>query len=92
MEHEKTFTLINYFDVWGDSEYGWVVNNQCVEADDVYISDDSTDKEICEYLRKTGYLTSSDMRKLAVSDWGDLIEINERKSGMPLFAFIRNNY
>lgn len=44
--------LINYFDVWGNAEEGWEVNNQCIEAEDIHISDEATDKDICEYLVK----------------------------------------
>lgn len=78
--------LINYFDVWGNEKDGWEVNNQCVEAEDVFISDESTDKDICEYLKNAGYLITSDMRQLEVVDYGDLIEINTKKGHKPLFA------
>lgn len=35
-------------------------------------------------------LATDDMRRLEVIDWGDLIEINEKKSGMPLFGLMLN--
>lgn len=82
----NTYTLINYFDVWGNKKDGYEVNNQCIEKDDIVIADDATPKEICEYLVKIGMLKTSDMRRLEVVDWGNLIEINERKSGRPLFG------
>lgn len=82
----NTYTLINYFDVWGNKKDGYEVNNQCIEKDDIVIADDATPKEICEYLVKIGMLKTSDMRRLEVIDWGNLIEINERKSGRPLFG------
>ena len=86
-----TWTLVNYFDVWGNKKEGYEVNDQCVEADDVIIADDATPKEICEYLKSIGMLVTSDMRRLEVVDYGDSIEINERKSGCPLFS-LRMNY
>jgi len=86
----NTYTLINYFDVWGNEKDGWEVNNQCVEFSDLKISDDATPKEICEYLKSINMLATSDMRKLEVTDWGDLIEINERKTGKPLFGLMMN--
>jgi len=84
------YTLINYFDVWGNKDDGWEVNDQCIEADDIVIADDATPKEICEYLKSIKMLATSDMRRLEVIDWGDLIEINERKSGRPLFGLHMN--
>ncbi len=85
-----TYRLVNYFDVWGNKKDGYEVNNQCVEADDLVIADDATPKEICEYLKSINMLATSDMRRLEVVDWGDMIEINERKSGCPLFGLYMN--
>lgn len=85
------YSVINYFDVWGNEKDGWEVNNQCIEFDDLWLSDDITPKEICEYLKKIGLLATSDMRRIAVTDWGDLIEINEKKTNMPLFGLLMNN-
>lgn len=87
----KTYTLINYFDVWGNEKDGYEVNNQCVECDDLVITDDATPKDICNYLKDRGYLTTSDMRRLTVEDYGDTIEILKRKGYKPLFG-IRVNY
>lgn len=80
------FKLINYFDVWGNAKDGWEINNQCVEFDDLYITDDCSKKEILDYLKNNGYLTTSDMRRLEVVDYGEVIEINERKGGKPLYG------
>ena len=30
------YTLINYFDVWGNAADGFEVNNQCIECDDLF--------------------------------------------------------
>lgn len=86
----KTWTLINYFDVIGNKEEGYEINNQCVEFNDLVIADDATPKDICEYLVKIKMLATSDMRRLSVEDCGDLIEIYERKSGLPLFGLMMN--
>ena len=90
MANVNTYTLINYFDVWGNKKDGYEVNNQCIEKDDIVITDDATPKEICEYLVQIGMLKTSDMRRLEVIDWGNSIEINERKSGKPLFGLHMN--
>lgn len=87
----NTFTLVNYFDVWGNKKDGYTVNNQCVEADDLQIADDATPKEICNYLKSIHLLATSDMRRLGVEDLGDMIEIYEKKSGCPLFGLYMNN-
>ena len=90
MVNTNTFTLINYFDVWGNAKDGWEVNNQCIEADDLVITDDASPKEICEGLKRINMLATSDMRRLEVINWGDMIEINERKGHKPLFGLMMN--
>lgn len=82
------YTLINYFDVWKDPDGTWTVNNQCTEYDDIHIPEDVTPKEILEYLKFLRLLNTSDMRKLEVIDSGDLIEINQKRDHMPLFALM----
>ena len=74
------YELINYFDVWGNAEDGWEVNNQCVEFRDLIITEDASDKDILNYLVDIGFLATSDMRKLLVDNNGDMIEIFEKKS------------
>ena len=83
-----TYDLINYFDVWGNAKDGWEVNNQCVECNDLNISDDATGKDIAEYLCSNGYLTTSDMRRIAVVSDGTGWEVCARKGMMPLFGLI----
>lgn len=92
-ETKKTgsfYTLIDYFDVWGNEKDGWEVNDQHIVCDDLYIDDDATDKEICRYLANFGYLAHSDMRKLYVEDLGDTIEVYKKKGMMPLCGLRRN--
>ena len=76
--------LVNYFDVWGDEEGGWQVNNLCTEFDDLNITDDATDKDILDYLKNIGFLTTSDRRRVYLADMGDMIEIYQRKDNYPL--------
>lgn len=56
-----TYSLINYFDVWGNAKDGWEVNNLCTEKTGITITDDATDKEILDYLVHVGFLATSDM-------------------------------
>jgi hypothetical protein len=88
MENFNRYKLINYFDVWGNSKDGWEVNDQHVEFDDLHISNNTTDKEILKYLKKIKFLTTDDMRQLVINNYGDIIEIYERKSMRPLCALL----
>ena len=85
----EKYRLINYFDVWGNEIDGWEINNQCSEGEDFYISNESSAKEVCEYLKSAGYLRTSDMRKLYVdfSTYNGCIEIYQKKGMCPLFRF-----
>ena len=82
----EKYKLINYFDVWGNAEEGWEVNNLCTEMEDITITNDATDKEILEYLVSIGFLTTSDMRKVRLENScsPDMIEIYQVKGMMPL--------
>ena len=87
----KTYSLINYFDVWGNEKDGWEINNQCIEFDDLIISDDATDKEIVTYLKEIGFLNSNDMRKIVISSDGCNIEIYAKKGLKPVCCLSLNN-
>lgn len=88
---ERTYNLINYFDVYKDEVGCWSVNNQCIEEYDVTLTDDVTGKDICTYLMNKGYLLTNDMRMLTVIDEGDVKEVYQKKDMVPLFAFVANN-
>ena len=86
----NTFTLINYFDVWGNEEDGYEVNDACVEAEDLVITDEATDEDIVDYLFQNGYLTTNDFNLFEVDDSGDFIEIYEKAGLKPLYSLRRN--
>ena len=90
MAHQ-TYSLVNYFDILGNERDGWEVNNQCVEFDDLVITDDATNKEILTYLKQIGFLSTDDKRRLVVEDLGDLIEIYQRKGMMPICGLRPNS-
>ena len=85
------YTLINYFDVWGNEIDGYEINNQCVEADDIEIADDTTDGDIINYLQLAGYLNTNETSLFAVENNGDWIEISVKETGFPLYSLRRNN-
>ncbi len=85
-----TYTLINYFDVWGNEEDGYEVNNQSVEADDVVITDDATDQDIINFLFQHEYVTDDDISLYEIENNGDFIEIYVKETMMPLYSLRKN--
>ena len=80
------FSLVNYFDVWGNEEDGWEVNNQCVEFDDLWISETCSIQDILDYLKTNGWLTTSNQDEIEVDDMGEVIEIMRKDDGCPLYS------
>lgn len=81
---ENNYDLIYCSDVWGNAKDGWTVNNQCIEATDLHIEPDMTDKEILNFLVSIGFLSTSDRRRVGIEDDGTVIEIYEVKGHKPL--------
>lgn len=84
MKNERRYRLINYFDVWGNAEVGYEVNDLCVEETGIFIADDSTDQEVLNLLVRIGFLTTDDSEKVCVINNGDMIEIEGVETGVPL--------
>lgn len=85
-----TYALINYFDVWGNAEDGYEVNNQCIEAEDVIITEDATDQDIIDYLFNNEYIIDDDVNLYEIEDNGDFIEIYVKETMMPLYSLRKN--
>lgn len=92
MKEVTTYSLRNYFDVWGNAKDGWVVNNSCIEFDDLNITDDATEKDILRYLKGIGFLLTDDRRMIRcdMNTYADVIEIYEVKGHRPIAALIAN--
>lgn len=78
------YRLINYFDVWGNEEDGYEVNDLCVEETGIFIADNSTDQQVLNLLVRIGFLTTDDPEKVCVINNGDMIEIESVEDGCPL--------
>ena len=80
------YELVDYFDVWGNSEDGFDVNNLSVIEDDIVIDDNATDEEVLDYLINTiGWLKPDAKAKIDVEDLGDgFIEFTVAETGEPL--------
>lgn len=91
MKH-NTWTLFDYFDVWGNAEDGWEVNDQSMEFDDLYIADDATDEELIAYLKSINYLSEYVQlgKDVVIEDNGDMIEIFKADDLMPICRLQRN--
>ena len=94
----KYYELVDYFDVWGNEEDGWEVNDQAVwaknGADDIYLSADTTDIELIDYLKGIGYLDDDVKESDLYIDWGDgdFIEIFKADDMMPICCLRLNEY
>lgn len=84
-----TYELINYFDVWGNEEDGFTVNNARVEARDIKIADDATDDDIINCLQLSGYLNTNETSLFEIEDSGVFIDIFAKEIGMPLYSLRR---
>lgn len=80
-----TYTLIDYFDVWGNAEEGWEVNN-LQSITQIEVSEDATDLEIIKKLIDIDYLQDSARELVEISNQGDehFLEFFEKESGRPL--------
>ena len=88
------FDLIDYFDVWGNEEDGWEVNDQTVVEEKIWISDDTTEEELFNYLKDTvGYFNRNTKFSDVEIQWydPDFIEIFQAKDGCPVCS-LRKSY
>ena len=80
------YKLIDYYDVWGNEDNGWEVNNLC-DVTETYgtitISDDACDEEIIDFLIQINYLAPEVKKNFEVSGDDMMIEIS-LDNGYPL--------
>lgn len=84
------YTLYNYFDVYGNSVDGYEINNQEILFDDWYIADDCTNQDIINYLYDNGYLTTNNLEKVDIENYGDYMEVYAVENCCPLFGIMPN--
>lgn len=79
------WVLVDYYDVWGNADDGWEVNNVSRE-DEITISDDASDEEIFEYLRDTVKYFNKSLKfeDVYVTGDDDIIEFEASADGMPI--------
>lgn len=81
------YRLVDYFDVWGNEEDGFEVNNLCYLDDiKVEINEDSTHKNIIDILKEQNYLEKTvKVSDFDIMDDFEFIEFSSAENGMPLF-------
>lgn len=86
----EKWELWDYYDVYGNENDGWEVNNKYKVSSGITIADDANNDDIVNYLKLVRQL-----RETAKTDdfyilWEcDFIEIFEKETGLPLFCFVK---
>ena len=78
------YKLVDYFDVWGNEEEGWEVNDLCTIFDDLYMEDDITDEDIIDYIISIDYLNSKAKEGVIIQGDGVMIELVSKENGCPI--------
>lgn len=84
-DNYNKYKLVDYYDVWGNEEDGFEVNDIAVIADDVVISDDADEQDILDLLYNMEYLNTKDPNKVYVnmSDF-DMMELFDATNDCPI--------
>ena len=84
-DNYNKYKLVDYYDVWGNEEDGFEVNDIAVIADDIVISDDADEQDILDLLYDMEYLNTKDPNKVYVnmSDF-DMIELFDASNDCPI--------
>ncbi len=91
MLKNTVWDLVDYFDVWGNEDDGWEVNDQCVIMDGITITDDAVNDDIVAYLVMCGYLKQGTDVEDLIIDWEDgFIELYQKEDGRPLCCLRRH--
>lgn len=79
------YRLVDYFDVWGNEEDGYEVNDLAIIADDITIADDATEQDILDFLYNMKYLNTNDLSKINVEMFDpDMIELFDANTEYPI--------
>lgn len=79
------YKLIDYFDVWGNAEDGWEVNDLTTVEDDIVITEDSSDEDIIDFLIQIEYLKPEAKELVHLESYdNEMIEIVQTKDDYPI--------
>lgn len=87
-----TWTLVDYFDVWGNEEDGYEVNNVAKVVHNIVIHDNTSEVELIRYLILIRFLEKGVTTDDITVEWPgfDMIELSETKTGMPIGRLEKN--
>ena len=84
------YKLIDYYDVLGNEEDGYEVNNLSTCVTSIEIADDATDADIINYLKSVNFLNEKATTETVELDGYDFyIELTEKETGYPLGRLVR---
>lgn len=79
------YKLIDYYDVLGNEEDGYEVNNLNTVVTGIEITNDATDTDIINYLKSINFLSEKATTETVELDGDDFyIELTEKETGYPL--------
>jgi hypothetical protein len=65
----------------------WTWNNMFTIEEDVYIDPKLTNRQLLKFMRESGWLSEQSKGKIRIEDTGYDIEIQNRNTYEPLYAF-----
>ena len=87
MKNGNEYRVVNYFDVWGNAEDGYEVNDCNYEGNGLFLVNGIEDQLIIDMLIEIGYLKEGLVvgRDINVFNLGDRYEIEEL-DGKPIYG------
>ncbi|QFP93421.1 UNVERIFIED_ORG: hypothetical protein Xoosp15_156 [Xanthomonas phage Xoo-sp15] len=77
-------TLINYFDVWGNEEDGWEINNLCKEGE-IQLSNNAKHIDMLNAIIEFGFFSElASLETLEIYDGGEMVEFYEKSNNKPI--------
>lgn len=85
----EMYKVVDLFDVWGNEEDGWEVNDSCDTGKVIFFSDDSTDETVFNALSDLELLGERAVlnETVFISNTGDGWEV-EADNGLPLYSIV----
>lgn len=82
--------LWDYFDVWGNADDGYEVNNLAKIEEDIVLADDTSDDELIDFLIRIEYLTPEcSTENIEIVSDVDYIELFRKDDHFPICCFRR---
>jgi len=83
---ENMYTLLS-IDAWRDPDSGWTWNDVRLIEENIYISHPVSNRRLLNFMRSNNWLNDYSKGRIAVKDTGYDIEIQNKNTSEPIFAF-----